>query len=226
MKSISVIIPTLNEQKNIQILLNILQPLRKSGAELIVVDGGSTDSSCELAAPLSDHLVHTKQGRARQMNAGKKVANGKLLWFLHADTIPSSHAIARLQEIANSNDLSWGRFNVHLSGEHLLLRLVEKAMNLRSRLTGIATGDQGIFMSRKLFEHVNGFPDIPLMEDISISSALKKRIRPVCLSESLNASSRKWEKNGILRTIVLMWWIRFAFALGVDPNRLYKQYYG
>lgn len=226
MKAISVIIPMLNEQKNIQILLKKLQLLRDSGAELIVVDGGSSDSSCELAVPLSDYLVHAKRGRAVQMNAGVGVANGKLLWFLHADIIPSDYAIARLQEIANNDDIIWGRFDVRLSGRHLLLKVVETMMNLRSRLTGIATGDQGIFMHRKLFEEVNGFPDIPLMEDVSISSALKKIERPLCLSESLSASSRRWKKKGILRTIFLMWWVRFAFALGWDPARLYKQYYG
>lgn len=225
MKSISVIIPTLNEQQNIQALLSLLQPFRGRIAELIVVDGGSTDSSCEVAESLSDHLIQSERGRARQMNAGAEIAGGKFLWFLHADSIPSNQVIEKLQRIADSDEPVWGRFDVKLSGGHVLLKLTEVLMNMRSRWTGIATGDQGIFIHRKLFDEVGGFPDIPLMEDISISGSLKKIKKPVCCSERLVTSSRRWEQNGILRTIFLVWWLRLAFALGRSPQRLYQQYY-
>lgn len=225
MKPVSIIIPMLNEQQNIQTLLGLLQPFRSSVAELIVVDGGSSDASCDVAKPLSDHLIQSESGRARQMNAGAEIAKGRLFWFLHADSIPSTQVIEKLQRISDSNEEVWGRFDVRLSGEHVLLKLAEALMNMRSRWTSIATGDQGIFMHRTLFEEVNGFPDLPLMEDISISRVLKKLKKPVCCSEKLVTSSRRWEQNGILRTIFLMWWLRLAFYLGRDPQRLYQQYY-
>ena len=225
MKFISVIIPMLNEQQNIQALLSLLQPYRGTVAELIVVDGGSADASCEVAESLSDHLVQSARGRAKQMNAGVEIATGKCLWFLHADSIPSNQVVERLQRIADSEEPVWGRFDVKLSGGHVLLKLVETLMNIRSKWTGIATGDQGIFIDRTLFEKVGGFPEIPLMEDISICSTLKKIKQPVCCAERLMTSSRRWEDNGILRTILLMWWCRLAFAFDIDPQRLYQQYY-
>lgn len=215
----------LNEQHNIQILLSLLQPFRGRVAEVIVVDGGSSDSSCDVAKLLSDHLIQSERGRARQMNAGAEIAEGEFLWFLHADSVPSHQVIERLQKVSDCDEPVWGRFDAQLSGGHVLLKLAGALMNIRSRWTGIATGDQGIFMHRKLFEEVGGFPDIPLMEDISICSVLKKIKKPVCCSERLMASSRRWEKNGILRTILLMWWLRLAFALGRSPQRLYQQYY-
>lgn len=225
MKSISIIIPVLNEQENIRSLLKLLQSARSYGAELVVVDGGSTDSSCEYAESLCDHLVHSGRGRARQMNAGAKIANGTVLWFLHADSIPSDEIIERLMKVCAGGKSVWGRFNISMTGSHLLLKIVALMMNIRSRVTGIATGDQGIFMHRNLFEEVNGFPDLPLMEDITICSELKKSKMPLCCTEKLVTSSRRWEEKGILRTIVLMWWIRFAYAMGRDPEKLHQQYY-
>lgn len=225
MKSLSIIIPTFNEQKNIRDLLRLLQPVRDCGAELIVVDGGSTDSSCEVAEPLCDHLIHSERGRAMQMNAGAAIANGELLWFLHADSIPSDAVFDRLQKICDSGEHIWGRFNISMSGSHFLLKIVAFMMNIRSWVTGIATGDQGIFIHRNLFEEVNGFSNISLMEDISMCSELKKIKMPFCCREKLVTSSRKWEEKGVFRTIVLMWWIRFAYAMGRNPKKLHQQYY-
>lgn len=174
MKSLSIIIPVLNEQENIRGLLKLLQSARNRGAELVVVDGSSTDLSCEVAEPLCDHLVHSERGRAKQMNAGAARASGKLLWFLHADSIPSDAALDRLRKICDSGENVWGRFDISMSGSHFLLKMVAFMMNIRSSVTGIATGDQGIFIHRNLFEEVNGFPDLLLMEDISICRELKK----------------------------------------------------
>ena len=215
----------LNEQEHIRGLLKLLQPVRNCGAELIVVDGGSTDLSCEYAEPLCDHLVHSERGRARQMNAGAAIANGELLWFLHADSIPSDAVLDRLRKICDSGKNVWGRFDVSMSGSHFLLKIVAFMMNTRSSVTGIATGDQGIFIHRNLFEEVNGFPDLLLMEDISICTELKKIRMPLCCREKLITSSRRWEEKGILRTIMLMWWIRFSCATGRDPKKLHQQYY-
>lgn len=225
MKSLSIIIPVLNEQENIRGLLKLLQSARNRGAELVVVDGSSTDLSCEVAEPLCDHLVHSERGRAKQMNAGAARASGKLLWFLHADSIPSDAALDRLRKICDSGENVWGRFDISMSGSHFLLKMVAFMMNIRSSVTGIATGDQGIFIHRNLFEEVNGFPDLLLMEDISICRELKKIMMPLCCREKLVTSSRKWEEKGILRTIMLMWWIRFSYAMGSDPKKLYQQYY-
>ena len=225
MKSLSIIIPVLNEQENIRGLLKLLQPARGDGAELIVVDGGSSDLSCEYAESLCDHLVHSERGRARQMNAGAAVASGKLLWFLHADSIPSDAALDRLRKICDSGENVWGRFDISLSGSHFLLKIVAFMMNIRSGVTGIATGDQGIFMHRNLFEKIKGFPDLLLMEDISMCSELKKIRMPLCCREKLVTSSRRWEEKGIWRTIMLMWWIRLSYATGRDPKKLHQQYY-
>jgi rSAM/selenodomain-associated transferase 2 len=219
-RKLSIIIPCLNEAKTIGPLLHLLQPLRAEGHEVILVDGGSGDGTQAIAEPWVDAFLVSEAGRARQMNSGAQAAGGDILWFLHADSrLPGGAAQAVIE-----GDVVWGRFDVRLSGAHPLLRLVSCMMNLRSRLTGIATGDQGIFVSREAFEQVGGFDEIPLMEDIVLSRSLKRLSRPLCLHEQLVTSSRRWEMRGILRTILLMWWLRLAFALGVSPQRLARMY--
>lgn len=221
---ISVVIPTLNEAANIAATLEPLQALRAQGHEIIVADGGSTDATRECAMTLCDTLISTAQGRARQMNAGARAARGDVLWFLHADTRADAAAVAALLSALDRPHCEWGRFDVRLSGSRPLLRVVETLMNLRSRRTGIATGDQGLFVRRALFEQVGGFPDIPLMEDVALSRLLKRQAAPVCLRERLVTSSRRWERDGALRTILLMWRLRFAYWRGVSPERLAAQY--
>jgi rSAM/selenodomain-associated transferase 2 len=159
------------------------------------------------------------------MNAGARRATGAVLLFLHADTVLSDHCIAALCAHAAAGRDLWGRFDVRLSGRHFLLRIVERLMNWRSRATGIATGDQAIFVSRGLFDHVGGFADLPLMEDIELCRRLKRIRPPLCLPQQVVTSSRRWEQNGILRTIVHMWRLRLAYWLGVDPLRLARRYY-
>lgn len=221
---LSVIVPALNEAAQIADALTPLQSLRAQGHEILVVDGGSDDDTPECARPFCDRVVDAPRGRARQMNAGAQAARGDVLWFLHADTRASAAAVDTLLEMLEQPRCEWGRFDVRLSGAHPLLRVVENLMNTRSRWIGIATGDQGIFVRRALFDRVGGFPDIPLMEDIELSRRLKREAAPICLRERLVTSSRRWEQHGVVRTILLMWRLRFAYWLGVSPERLAAHY--
>src|SRR3989442_7993979 len=182
-----------------------LQPLRRRGAELIVADGGSADATCALAAPLVDSVITAPRGRARQMNAGARCACGDVLLFLHADTRLPESADSLLASALVGERWVWGRFDVAIEGTHRLLCVVAWFMNRRSRLTGIATGDQAMFIQRDAFATVGGFPELPLMEDIALSRSLKCLGRPLCLSEHVTTSGRRWEERGVLRTIVLMW---------------------
>jgi rSAM/selenodomain-associated transferase 2 len=221
---ISMIVPVLNEAALVVQTLSALQPLRVAGHEVILVDGGSDDATIPLSERVVDQIVRSPRGRSRQMNAGSKVARGEVFLFLHADTLLPEGADKLIIDGLNQQGKSWGRFDVRLSGRHFLLRITEWLMNWRSRLTGVTTGDQGIFVQRKLFEAVGGFPEIDLMEDIALSKTLKRQGRPLCLWHRVLTSSRRWEKNGILRTIVLMWSLRLAYLLGADARSLAKFY--
>ena len=223
MLQLSIIVPALNEAACIRDTLARLQALRAQGHEVILVDGGSCDETIDLAQPLVDKLLRAPTGRARQMNVGARAAAGQVLWFLHADTRVPEDAAQRILEASQRAD-SWGRFDVRLSGNRFLLRIIERFMNWRSRLTGIATGDQGVFVRRELFETVGGFAELPLMEDIDLSRRLKRVKWPVCLRARLTSSSRRWERMGILRTVGLMWYLRLAYFLGVSPARLALHY--
>ncbi len=220
---LSIIVPILNEGAQAEACVRRLAPLRAAGHELILVDGGSDELLVDRLEPQVDRLLQGEAGRARQMNQGARAAMGEVFWFLHADTWPIDDAVAAIQA-ANLSEPAWGRFDVRLDGRAGLLRLVERMMNWRSRWSGIATGDQGIFVHRELFQQVGGFPDQPLMEDIEISARLKRLRRPVCLPQQLLTSSRRWQQQGILRTIVLMWGLRLAYWLGVSPERLADYY--
>lgn len=217
---ISIIIPTLNEAEHIESTLMCLEPLRKNGHEIIVVDGGSQDATVNLAKGKVDTVMKSPAGRAKQMNAGASQATGDILWFIHADTHVPDNATEKIQLAFESKNNYWGRFDIRLSGKHYLLRIVEQLMNLRSYLTGIATGDQGIFVRRDCFEAIGGFREMPLMEDIEISRRLKKWSRPYCIHDTIKTSSRRWEEYGILSTILLMWRLRLAYAFGISPEKL------
>ena len=186
---------------------------------MIVVDGGSDDGTPELAAGLCDRLLRAPRGRASQMNAGARLACGDALVFLHADTRLPAAADALIGAALRTH--FWGRFDVDIAGRHPLLPVVAGAMNLRSRLTGIATGDQAIFVRRQEFQ---GFPEIALMEDVAFSATMKRAAAPACLRARALTSGRRWEKRGVLRTVWLMWRLRLAFALGADPARLAERY--
>ncbi|HEX6158401.1 MAG TPA: TIGR04283 family arsenosugar biosynthesis glycosyltransferase [Burkholderiales bacterium] len=213
---LSVVVPALNEACAIRAALEALAPLRARGHEVIVVDGGSSDGTAELAAGWCDRVLTAPRGRALQMNAGARAARGDVLLFLHADT--------RLPPRADELVLdcpAWGRFDVRIEGRHRLLKVVAWAMNLRSRLTGIATGDQAIFVRRELFP---GFPEIALMEDLALCRMLKRIDSPSCLRERVVTSGRRWEARGVLRTIVLMWRLRLLYFLGASPDALARKY--
>jgi rSAM/selenodomain-associated transferase 2 len=217
---LSIVVPVLNEAAGIRAALEALAPLRARGHELIVVDGASADGTPGLAAPLCDRLVPSVRGRGAQMNAGARAASGNVLLFLHADTqLPPQADDTVFQAL---QDHLWGRFDVGIDGRHRLLRIVAWAMNLRSRLTGIATGDQAIFVRRDAFP---GFPEIALMEDIAFSRDMKRRGPPACLRARVRTSGRRWEARGVLRTIVLMWRLRLLYFLGVPPDRLARRYH-
>ncbi len=221
---LAIIIPVLNEAAEIVSSLASLQPLRALGIELILVDGGSSDETVKLAAPLVDQCINSIRGRAAQMNAGAAVAHAEILLFLHADTrLPDGALDAILHGLAASNK-AWGRFDIHIEGRPLMLRVIATMMNWRSRLTGIATGDQAIFVRRADFLAVRGFPQLALMEDIAISSSLGRRSAPLCLRQKVTTSGRRWANGGVWRTIFLMWRLRLMYWLGVPPEQLLKEY--
>lgn len=223
MTLISIIIPTLNEAQALPVTVQLLQPLKEQGVEIIVVDGGSVDKTLNIAEQYATKTVQLKVGRARQMNAGAECAEGELLLFLHADTQLPSNALTLLDKLSGKQ-LYWGRFNVKLDGASYAFRIIENMMNWRSRLTGIVTGDHAMFISKDLFTEVKGFPDIALMEDIAISKKLKKVSMPVCLKESVITSSRRWNEYGVIRTVLLMWRLRWAFFWNEDAQILAERY--
>jgi rSAM/selenodomain-associated transferase 2/rSAM/selenodomain-associated transferase 1 len=212
MSRVSIVVPALDEADRIAATLDPLVPLRTRGHEIIVVDGGSRDATLERAAPLADRVFVARRGRAAQMNAGANIAAGDILLFLHADTRIEPSAVANLGTSLDRAGRQWGRFDVAIEGRSPLLRIVAATMNLRSRVTGIATGDQAIFVARQLFDAVGGFPEQPLMEDVELSRRLKR------------AGGRPWERGGVWRTVAAMWRTRFAYWRGADPAALAARY--
>lgn len=223
MTRLSIIIPVLNEEAALRSHLPRLQPLRDAGHEVIVVDGGSDDESARIASAQADQVLVAPQGRARQMNAGAAAASGGILVFLHIDTLLPD-ATLQLDEQMKQSSRVWGRFDLRLSGEHPAFRLLERLISLRSRVSGIVTGDQTIFVRSDAFALAGGYPDMPLMEDVVLSRRLLRQSRPLCLRDRVVSSSRRWERDGILRTVLLMWFLRLRFYLGADPGRLAEIY--
>lgn len=226
---LSIIIPALNEASTIINTLAPLQPMRERGVEVILVDGGSADSTLSLATPLCDLVLTSAAGRARQMNAGAQRATGTALLFLHADSWLPANADHLITQHLRAN-LVWGRFDVTITGTHPMLPVIAWFMNHRSRLTGIATGDQGIFVTREAFDQIGGFADQPLMEDIALSRSLGEKFGRHAIAfvreSKIMTSGRRWEKHGVWRTILLMWRMRLQYYRGANPNDLHKQYYG
>ncbi len=221
----SVIVPVLNEAHHLPRLFKHLKLQNTLAYELIVVDGGSHDESVALSTYFADHVQPAPRGRASQMNTGAELAKGDTLVFLHADTLLPPMALLAIEQNLAKRKYQWGGFDVRLSGKHLLYRIIERMMNLRSRISGIITGDQVMFVRRATFQAVGRFPNIPLMEDIAMSKRLKRQSPPAHIPLRVLTSSRMWEDNGILRTITKMWALRLAFFLGLNPHTLVKYYY-
>jgi rSAM/selenodomain-associated transferase 2 len=220
----TVVMPTLNEAPHIVANLQALRTARQRGVEVITADGGSTDRTEVLARPWADAVITSPRGRARQMNQGAARARGDTLLFLHADTRLPSDAFDAIDAALRDPRVSWGRFDVLIAGEAPMLKVVAAMMNLRSRATGIATGDQALFVRREVFQRIGGFPEQPLMEDIEISKRLRKLGRPACLRQRVTTSGRRWERNGVWRTIVLMWCLRGLYWIGMPAERLARMY--
>ncbi len=230
--NLAIIMPVLNEADAIAGALDALAPARAAGVEIIVVDGGSRDRTAEIAARHGARVIEARRGRATQMNAGAAATRAETLVFLHADTRLPDGAIEMVRAAVGGDgganrDVGggdWGRFDVRIAGAGVTLALVATLMNLRSRLSGIATGDQTMFMTRAAFTAVGGFPEIALMEDVEMSRRLRRLSRPRCLRARVTTSGRRWEKNGVPRTIALMWRLRLAYWLGADPDALARRY--
>ena len=219
---LSVIVPALDEASGIAATLQALAPLRAAGHEVIVVDGGSADRTVETAARFADRVLSAPRGRALQMNAGAGVAAGEALLFLHADSRLPERAAELVREALARH--SWGRFDVRIEGDSPSLAIVAFFMNWRSRLTGIATGDQAIFVLRDAFAAAGGYPEIPLMEDVELSVRLKRMSAPACIGARAATSGRRWERRGVLRTVLLMWRLRLAYFFGARPEELARRY--
>lgn len=226
MFSLAVVIPTLNEAPNIAASLAPLQAMRKRGVQVIVSDGGSADATIDIARPLVDRVIDSARGRAAQMNAGAATTDAAVLWFLHADTVAPEDADLLIERAVQDSPHQWGRFDVVLTGRSRMLPVIAWFMNHRSRLTGICTGDQAMFMRRDAFTRIGGFPAQPLMEDVECSHRLKRLSRPVYVDTPVRASGRRWDARGAWRTILLMWRLRFDYWRGVSPIALHQRYYG
>ena len=218
-----IVLPVLNEAATLEATLQSLAPLRLRGAAVVVVDGGSTDATMDLARPHADVVMASARGRAAQMNAGAALGRGDVLLFLHADTtLPDQADRCVTQALAAGH--AWGRFDVRIAGSHWMLPVVATLMNGRSRWTGIATGDQALFMRREVFEHLGGFAAQALMEDIEMSKRLRAWGAPACIRQRVRTSGRRWEQHGVWRTIFLMWRLRWRYWRGESPDRLAQDY--
>lgn len=224
MKKISIIIPVVNEAQALASNLPVLQALREEGHEIIVVDGASDAASAVSCAAWVDRWLLSAPGRACQMNIGAASATGEIFLFLHIDTRLPVDAMGLLEKSFTTDSTLWGRFDVQLSGQGWAFRVIEYMINLRSRLSGVATGDQAIFISRSVFMSIGGFPALPLMEDVAISKILRRLAPPLCLRSKVITSSRRWEVRGIGRTVLLMWWMRLLYSVGVSPQILHGMY--
>lgn len=221
---LSIIIPTINEAADIVNTLSNLRRHKDDDIEIIIADGGSNDRTVALSRPFIDNLVQSLPGRARQMNAGAMMAKGDVLLFLHADTRLPDDFISAIEDALLPDETVWGYFDISLSGRRQSFRIIERMINMRTAITDVASGDQALFVTRRTFEKLGGYPDIRLMEDIAFSRQLKRLSRPARIRQKAITSSRRWQEYGVTRTVLLMWSLRLAYYCGVDPDRLWQRY--
>ncbi|MFL2855696.1 MAG: TIGR04283 family arsenosugar biosynthesis glycosyltransferase [Pseudohongiellaceae bacterium] len=225
MKKLSIIIPVFNEQKCIVARLNAFQKLRESNCEVVLVDGGSADRTVDLATPLVDKLVHSSPGRAVQMNRGAELATGNIFLFLHIDTTLPKAANELITNLVEEKSSVWGWFNLQFDNPALSFKIIGRSMNIRAALTWVCTGDQTLFVTRNLFESIRGFPEIPLMEDVAITKLLRRISKPKIVSSKVTTSARRWEQNGVIKTVFFMWRLRLLYFFGTSPIKLAHRYY-
>ena len=225
MKKLSIIIPVLNEQKCIVARLNALQKLRETKSEIVLIDGGSDDQTVDLAIPLVDKFAYSSRGRAVQMNRGVELATGDIFLFLHIDTDLPKFANELVVNLIAEKSSVWGWFDLQFDNSSLLFKLIGGSMNIRAALTQVCTGDQTLFVTRNLFESIQGFPEIPLMEDVAISKLLRRNSKPKIVSTKVTTSTRRWEQNGVIKTVLFMWWLRLLYFIGTSPIKLAQRYY-
>jgi rSAM/selenodomain-associated transferase 2 len=223
MQTVSIVVPVLNEALCLPDLLKRTQVLASPGVDIIFVDGGSTDNTWTLIEAAGQRVIASPKGRAWQMNAGAAHTKGDILLFLHADTQLPAGALSRIQSHLTGS-VCWGRFDVRLAGRSRMLPVIARMMNWRSRYSGVATGDQAMFMTRSAFNAIQGFPEQSLMEDIEASTRLKQLSRPACISSPVITSGRRWETRGVWPTIFLMWRLRWAYWRGCNANQLARLY--
>jgi len=224
---LAVIVPVLDEAEQIESCLAALADLRQRGAKVIVVDGGSGDATVRLAASLCDRVIAAPRGRALQMNAGARCEQARsadVLLFLHADVRLPREADRLIFRALGNRRACWGRFDVKLQGRSFGLPLIGSLMNLRSRATGICTGDQAIFVEQGAFLAMEGFAPIALMEDVEFCRRARRLSAPVALRPPVVVSARRWEQAGLARTVLQMWWLRLAYFMGADPQQLAQRY--
>lgn len=216
--------PVLNEASGIDHSLQTLLKTLQARWQVVVCDGGSVDATLERLAAYPVQVVKAQAGRAVQMNAGAGCATGPLLVFLHGDTRLPNH-FNQLMEAFLDSDFEWGRFDVTLDNPRWPFRMIAWFMNQRSAITGVCTGDQTLFMRRDFFQRMGGYAELPLMEDVEFSLRARVQARPLRIRVPVVTSSRRWSRHGVVRTILLMWWLRLAYRLGVSPQRLQRWYY-
>lgn len=225
MNSFSIIIPTLNECSFFTKQQRVLTTLLKEGHEIIVVDGGSDDGTLGLAEKIGCKCISTKASRGHQQHVGANTSSHHTLIFLHADTQLPSNAINDIRTSLDSSNSNWGRFNVEFTSNRCIFKVIAWFMNKRSCITGIVTGDHTLFVNRQLYFKCGGFSDTGIMEDIDLSKRLKKYSRPICINNNVITSSRKWEHQGVIKTILIMWSLRLQYYFGASEESLIKQYY-
>ncbi len=224
MVGLSIIVPVLNEAAHLPVILSQLLGYQQRACEVLLVDGGSQDDTVAIARSAGFKVLIAERGRAAQMNVGAQAAKGEILLFLHADTQLPDLADQIIFKALEDDLRQWGRFNVRITGTARLLKVIAMMMNIRSAWTGIATGDQAIFVRRQVFQMIGGFPQQALMEDIEFSKRIKNKSRPICLYDKVTTSGRRWEAKGVWSTIFLMWGLRSAYFFGADPAKLAKRY--